>query len=380
MNILFICGCQEPGKDGVGDYTLILAHELLKSGIKVAVLSYNDVYINNFIKEENRELQILRLGKNLSSRKRKDLAKAFINTNKPEFISLQFVPYAYHPKGLPWNLGYELSILGKNIPWHIMFHELWIEGKDLKSRLIAHLQEKIIKRLIHHLDPALVHTSIPIYQSRLENLGIDAMPLPIFSNIKLNRNQSLQVTKTFNITFFSQLTLRASILEFLIVLIDELKNKQINFKILIIGGSKQAKLELESFFNNVPDIFNNLEQVEFLPADELSQRIKTSNLGITPVPRHLLGKSGSVATFLSHGVPIAAPYIKSGYHCENSGFFSTKVANSIVTIPSLDKIETATLITREIANTVTASSIVEMFKNDLELISSIQEINLNMIT
>ena len=33
MKIVFICGCLEPGKDGVGDYTRRLSAELIDHGV-----------------------------------------------------------------------------------------------------------------------------------------------------------------------------------------------------------------------------------------------------------------------------------------------------------------------------------------------------------
>ena len=42
MNILFICGSAEPGKDGVGDYTRRLCGELLRTGHRTRILALCD--------------------------------------------------------------------------------------------------------------------------------------------------------------------------------------------------------------------------------------------------------------------------------------------------------------------------------------------------
>jgi hypothetical protein len=46
MNIVFICGCLEPGVDGVGDYSRRLAGELIRMGNKVQLISLNDYHID----------------------------------------------------------------------------------------------------------------------------------------------------------------------------------------------------------------------------------------------------------------------------------------------------------------------------------------------
>src|ERR1022692_2576923 len=44
----------------------------------------------------------------------------------PNWVSLQFVPFGFHPKGLPFGLPRHLmSIIGSR-PLHWMFHELWV--------------------------------------------------------------------------------------------------------------------------------------------------------------------------------------------------------------------------------------------------------------
>jgi len=50
-----------------------------------------------------------------------------------------------------------------------------------------------------------------------------------------------------------------------------------------------------------------------LNEDEITYELQKIDLGISSVPHHTLGKSGSVMAFLSHGVPIAAPVIHYEY-------------------------------------------------------------------
>ncbi len=253
------------------------------------------------------------------------------------------------------------------------------KNENLKNRCIAFIQKKIIKNLVRKLDPPVVHTSIPVYQERLETLNIDALPLPIFSNIPMNDNIHNKNFENFVITFFSQLTLRDSVRDFLKTLVQELKKKGMRYEILILGGDKRSKLDLKASLKTIPDISDKIKLIGFLQDKELSSVIRNSNLGITPVPRHLLGKSGSVATFLSHGIPVAAPYIKFHNYSENCGFFTATINKAIVHQPNLVEINRASLVAKDIAETLKAASVVQTFKNDLELIVSIKEIHWNML-
>lgn len=51
MDILFICGSVEPGKDGVGDYTRRLSGELIRIGHEVKILSLCDHQGTSFLTE-----------------------------------------------------------------------------------------------------------------------------------------------------------------------------------------------------------------------------------------------------------------------------------------------------------------------------------------
>jgi hypothetical protein len=58
MTLLFITGCLEPGKDGVGDYTRELASACARRGYPVFLMSLNDPWIRAPLKEK----ALLRLG------------------------------------------------------------------------------------------------------------------------------------------------------------------------------------------------------------------------------------------------------------------------------------------------------------------------------
>ena len=100
MKILFVCGSVEPGKDGVGDYTRVLAGECIRQGNDAWILSFCDRYINGAIKtiqlDEEQSINCLRLP--FKNSRYLNEAKNWIKEINPDLLSLQYVPFSFHDK------------------------------------------------------------------------------------------------------------------------------------------------------------------------------------------------------------------------------------------------------------------------------------------
>jgi hypothetical protein len=346
MKIVFLCGCLEPGRDGVGDYTRQLAAELIKQGHIVSAIALNDKY-QKISKEENYSgdsgFKFLRLSSDLPNKERLKYTADWINSFDPEWLSLQFVPYSFNKKGLPFDLGINLKKIGKHRKWHIMFHELYIgtDGKGLKTKIISASQKFIIKQLIVCLKPAITHTHLPFYFNILKNWTKPVFVLPVFSNIPFieSPNHEINYKMTFRIGIFSHISAEEPLLEFLLKLKPLILETETEIEIVLIGGksgeNSSVKQIIETHLNMPGCVINK----GFLDAEELSYLLQTCTLGITPLPRHSLGKSGSVAAFLSHGIPVAAPVTLKGFEPDDIGFQSAELRDAILTIPDLNELK-----------------------------------------
>ena len=97
-------------------------------------------------------------------------AREFLEKFQPGVLSLQFVSYGFDPRGLPLGLATKLRTLAAAVPWHVMFHELWIEPEvTWTHRALSRLQQAHIVDLSRTFGPMTVHTSNPYYASQLES-------------------------------------------------------------------------------------------------------------------------------------------------------------------------------------------------------------------
>ena len=107
-----------------------------------------------------------------------------------------------------------------------------------------------------------------------------------------------------------------------------------------IGGNAARMREAGEIFNKRA-LFNNISYTGFLPAEGISAALQRCSLGITEVPRHALGKSGSVAAFLHHGIPVAAPVVHQGRNVRDLGFFSEGLCSAILLSPDMQALANA---------------------------------------
>ncbi len=313
MKILFLCGGIEPGRDGVGDYTRKLAAEISKAGHSPVIVSINDKMIDDEF-QGNQEfdgatIPVVRLPQNWTQPTRLRKALTVIEGFNPDWISLQFVPFSFHKKGLPYQLGRSLAS-ARTKYWHIMIHELWV-GMDktapLKFRALGFLQKRLIQSLIKTIAPQKVDTQSSLYLSLLRQDGIHAGYLPLFGNIPVQVNSIpvgvSQATrpKLFTFILFGGIHHGASIKQ----LAEELQNitavdgSKAILKIIGRCGPEQATWEKEWLNAGL-----SLEVLGEQSPEYISRAFLSADFGITTTPWLLVEKSGSVAAMHEHGLPI----------------------------------------------------------------------------
>ncbi|MCW3094231.1 MAG: glycosyltransferase family 1 protein [Ferruginibacter sp.] len=317
MKITFLCGSLEPGRDGVGDYTRKLAIELIRNGHQVGIVALNDKHLkskfNGLQQLEGFDIPVLRVASNEIPAKRFHQASSWIDDFGPDWLSLQFVPFSFHTKGLAFGLGKLLEGLGKEKRWHIMVHELWVgmeKGAPLKFVCWGWLQKQLIGSLFSRLQPAVVHTQTDLYMKMLAQMGFTVQHLPLFGNIEKARIDSENgsaylpasgISKNISFVVFGGIHPGAPISQ----LAKELKfygtTNNVKVEMRMIG---RCGYEQESWKKACEAAGLLVKVLGEQSPEHISHVLTNSSFGISTTPTALIGKSGSVAAMQEHGLPV----------------------------------------------------------------------------
>lgn len=346
LKIVFICSSLAPGQDGVGDYTRRLAAALIKGGNSCAILSLNDRQVQDTFtgtqQADGTEVPVMRISSAIPIKERFAIAKTWVDELNPAWLSLQYVPFGYHPKGLKTGLSKLLLTLGMDRKWHIMFHELWVgmaNEESKKLRIWGSVQRMLIKSLIKNLKPSVIHTHTPLYQNLLGNMGFNADFLPLFGNIAVEgkaREGNLPANK-LDFVVFGSIHDRAPIDQFAAEASAYAKNKNIPVTLTIIGRGDGEQQHWAVAWQKAGLPVAALGE---LPAGQVSAVLSNTAIGLSATALAVIGKSGSYAAMRDHGLPVisvskawtptgvARPAIPAGVTEYRPGNFEECVANS----------------------------------------------------
>ncbi len=292
MKILFAAGGFSSG--GIADYSKLLAGELRARGQEVDFLPLSGP----------------ETAAEGAARGARDKIAAF----RPDWISLQFNPFALQPRGLLWSKRRALAALLRGQKLHVMVHEVWLgiaDQRGWKPRLIGALQKPAVTGLLRDLRPRLIHTSNPYYQDVLGRSGLKAELLPLFGNVPplpgdtAARRDLLGADAredVFRLGLFSgQIGARlpASLIG---ALHDHAAARGQRLAVISAGRAAGIDALFAAWRNCYPEVsFNILGE---RPQQELSQFMQAMDAALTHYPYYLCGKSGVAAAWLEHGVPL----------------------------------------------------------------------------
>jgi hypothetical protein len=301
MRIAFICASLERGMDGVGDYTRLLAGELVALGHHSRIIALNDRHVGDqIIENHDQSISIVRFGIQISWKKRMQLASELLQKFSPDWVSLQYVSFGFHPKGIPILLPSRLGKISKAYKWHLMFHELW-NGANHNSKLshcLLGLSEKrIVFGLLKQLKPQLCTTSNQLYHQWLNCAKIDNQILPLFSNIRSqeDRQNSSPVTEN-TVAIFGQLESEELGRELISTALKMADGRPLHWRVLGLAGPKWENVLRQkgiSFYSS-----------GMLGEDDLSLALRSCRFGLASTNIYRIGKSGSVLAMLENGLPL----------------------------------------------------------------------------
>lgn len=322
MKIVFICGSLEDGKDGVGDYTRRLGKKLIEDGCSIGIIALHDKYMTGQHYEEADESSIktLRLSAELSWKIRTTLVSEFIKNVDPDWISLQFVGFAYQRYGLPLKMGYLLKKISEGRNLHIMFHELWCgmsASAAMKEVFLGKLQYLFVRAMLAALKPQKVFTNIERYARRLREIGEKPLLVPVFSNIPLSAAESdaswndvvvghnlesllARIESKLVLGFFGSIY---PIPGFAALMNDAQQAAKALHReccILLIGNNSRADLDRLSGYSLNAEVFALGMQAPGI----INRAMNLVDFGVITTPIDGMNKSGGAAAWMERGIPI----------------------------------------------------------------------------
>jgi hypothetical protein len=314
MKVMFICGSIEQGRDGVGDYTRRLSQQLASNGIEVALAAIHDGHIKevqDFVQRtDESEISMYRLPSVFDETTRFQLLQKRITEFNPDWLSLQYVPFSFHPKGLSFGLAKGLLKAGAGRKWQIMVHEIAVgmpTGSPVKEMLWGKIQKYLLQRLIKVLKLNVVHTHTLVYKKQLEKFGAEVILLPLFSNIPLadpevvaQKLAGIPVKNgSVDLLVFATVQLGAPIKQFTQDIQKYEKSEGVRFRMVFLGRGGRAQTEWMQEWKSA-----GLEAVELGEQNEekVSEIMAGAYFGIFSTPLVLTGKSGAVAAMREHGI------------------------------------------------------------------------------
>ncbi|MBI3881237.1 MAG: glycosyltransferase [Verrucomicrobia bacterium] len=327
MKIAFITGGLKPGADGVGDYSDHLAAEVTRLGHECALLSINDWGVERPTFETRGApgalVRALRLPHTLGWPARLAAARGFLDTFGPAWVSLQFVAYAFDPRGIAKGLAPHLAPLVAGRKLHVFLHELWI-GLDasarLKERVIGGVQRRHVLHLLRKLRPTVLHTNTPTYVSVLARHRLRASALPLFGNVPVTNERAdawlFPALKAAGLDISAANREAFRLFGFFGSLHEVWPPEPLLARLREAGAAQGKKSALISVGRLGPGeaLWNRMAReyaktFTFLKlgprtAREVSQFLNTVDFGIATSPLGLINKSGSVAAMLDHDLPV----------------------------------------------------------------------------
>lgn len=314
-----ICAGIEPQKDGIGDYTRTLANQL-SNYYCVILCAINDDFVSEMCVEFDTN-KTVRLSSSSSWGIRAHQLSQLLQKHQPIWISYQLAPFGFHKKGIIYKAAKHLIPVLKSYKIHFFVHELWLgaeKGASIKKKIWGIWIKFFLVRMIKKLRPQKVYVSCAINKFLLEKEAISCEVIPIFSNINIDPTVDLSLLEK-NISLKSDIKFELKQTNFLVIgffgMIHPYWNPieiftllehfaKVNKKqLLFIFIGKIDKSVLEKVIKELPS-GSHAYTTGIVSNSDISGYIQLCQLGITSNPEIMLGKSGTVASFLEHQKPV----------------------------------------------------------------------------
>jgi hypothetical protein len=322
VKILFVL--HAPRKiDGVGDYTSTLSNKLVDMGHHPAILGLDYGSSNRQVQKKYLHGVPLTLFPwSPYSYECQDQIRDHIREVAPDWLSFQFVNYAWNVKGIVFHIIPALGRLFSGFNLHMYFHEIWVgffPHSSFRKRIVGLIQKSSITFLARAIAPKVIHTNSSFHLQELKKSRFQAQRNPLFGNIPFNfspdsswiyqqLHQSNINISPGNRESFCCIGLFGNVTEAII-------NQEFHEAVQLLATKKGItpvflligilRVDGQVVFNEFCRKFADIKIVclGHRSAKEISDFLQFIDFACATSPLHLVEKSGTFAALVEHGVP-----------------------------------------------------------------------------
>lgn len=280
MKICIISGPHRPSKCGISDYVDLLNDEL--NNRKHVTQRYSIESPNHFLQFSE-------------------------SLPEADLYIIQFAPYFFSPSGCSGKSIFHFASVLSNKKVIVNFHEIWIGAHPKakwKESFIGWKQKREILKFLKLLKPKVIHSSNAAAIDRLKKEGVNAEFIYLFGNIPVhNFNPPIVNSANLKIIFFGTpyKSFPYDILGKQLAHIANVSTTKIELKLIGRQRDRKGLIKLHKMAtdHNLSISVNNQ-----MTKDEISIELQTSSIGVSTTPYDIIGKSGTTAAMLEHGLPI----------------------------------------------------------------------------
>ena len=324
MRVSFLCISYESGRDGVGDYVAQFARALCQREHKCQVIALADRFVKSpsIGWDAPGPFEVVRIPARSWQRADIGIAEERLSKFAPDWISLQMVSYGFEKQGLLWRSARQFDHLRGACRRHMMFHEIWIGDSDRNSlgdRILGWLQRRLLLRATQIWAPTVIHTSNPLYCELLRRAGVEALELPIPGNIPVCPVEAASARRILlERAGVHDCDLDVALLAGVFGTahrewassdwLERLSEvaRQVGRRLVLIQFGRSGAIGREVFADLSKRLRSAVHFVELgeLTGKDVSEVLQGLDFGVATSPWPLVGKSGTVAAMLEHGLPV----------------------------------------------------------------------------
>ena len=302
--ILIISPNLEPGYCGVSDYVFVLKSFFEEEGHNCSLLALSDKYCDKIISQPN----TLRIPFSTKDHNKIILANEFIILYKPDIVYFNLVSYGYSKKGFPFYLLKILPEISRKHKTVLIAHELWVgnfKSESFKFKLIGFLQKQLFTRILALSNIKKIFVTTSISKNILNTSSIKSTVCAVFSNIPIYKIvKSIISNKTVSFVLFGSISFPIDIKESVSFFKERFINNNIHIIIYTVGLCRGYVEDWSLVKNELSKYSVEFRDIGFADTKIISTIMQECNFGLTSYMPEFWSKSGSIAAFLAHGLPV----------------------------------------------------------------------------